>query len=79
MNHLIDVVCALAGCTNFISLHNHFKKIFKRTFWCQIWRFIVRAQLLGERPNQKHSTAKQLNGPRGFEIVLKLGKCYLFR
>ena len=25
MNHLIDVgVCALAGCTNFIILHNYF-------------------------------------------------------
>ena len=26
--------------------------------------------LLGERPKGKYSTAKQLNGPRGFEIVL---------
>ena len=38
----------------------------------------MRAQLLGERPKGKRSTAKQLNGPRGFEIVLKLGKCHLF-
>ena len=44
-------------------------------FWC----YIVRAQLLGERLNGKYSPAKQLNGPRGFEIVVKLGKCYLFR
>ena len=28
MNHLIDFgVYALAGCTNFIILHNYFKKI----------------------------------------------------
>ena len=27
----------------------------------------------------KYSTAKQLNWQRGFEIVLKLGKCHLFR
>ena len=32
MKHLSDGVCALAGCTNFISLHNYFKKIFKRIF-----------------------------------------------
>ena len=32
MNHLIDSVCALAGCTHFIILHNYFKKIFKRIF-----------------------------------------------
>ena len=29
INHLIDFgVCALAGCTNFIILHNYLKKIF---------------------------------------------------
>ena len=39
----------------------------------------VRAKILEERPNEKYSTAKQLYGPRGFEIVLKLGKCHLFR
>ena len=33
-NHLIDFgVCALAGCTNFIILHNYFKKIFYVHFW----------------------------------------------
>ena len=36
---------------------------------------MVRAQLLGERPKGKYTTAKQLNGPKGLEIVLKLGKC----
>ena len=45
----------------------------------KIWCYIVRAQLLGERPKGKYSTAKQSNGQRGFEIVLKLGKCHLFR
>ena len=34
MNHLIDFgVCVLAGCTNFIILHNYFEKIFKVHFW----------------------------------------------
>ena len=34
MNHLIDFgVRALAGCTNFIILHNYFKHIFKAHFW----------------------------------------------
>ena len=32
-----------------------------------------KAKLLGERPKGKYSTAKQLNGPRGLEIVFKLG------
>ena len=45
----------------------------------QIWCYIIRAQLLGERPKGKYRTAKQLNGPRGFEIVLKLRKCHIFR
>ena len=31
----------------------------------------VRAQILEERPNEKYSTAKQLHGPRGLEIILK--------
>ena len=38
-----------------------------------------KCELLGERPKGQYSTAKQLNGPIGFEIVLKLGKCNLFR
>ena len=38
-----------------------------------------KCELLGERPKGQYSTAKQLNGPIGFEIVLKLGKCHLFR
>ena len=34
MNHVIDFgVCALAGCTNLIILHNYFKKIFQVHFW----------------------------------------------
>ena len=56
-----------------------FKRYFKCILGVQIWRYIVRAQLLGERPKGKYSTTKQLNGPRGFGIVLKLGKCHLFR
>ena len=40
---------------------------------------MVRFQLLGERPKGKYSTAKTLNGPRGFEVVFKLGKCHLYR
>ena len=39
----------------------------------------VKVQLLGEKLKGKYITAKQLNGPRGFEIVLKLGKCHLFQ
>ena len=81
MNHFIDfVVCALAGCTHFIILQSYFKKIFSVHFLgVQIWCSIVRAQLLEERPKGKYSTDKQLNGPRAFETVLKLGTCYLFR
>ena len=37
MNHLIDFgVCALAGSTSFIVLHNYFKKKFKCIFGCSI-------------------------------------------
>ena len=80
MNHLIDFgVCALTGCTNFVILHNYFKKIFKCILGVQIWCYMVRAQILGERKNWKYSNAKKLNGPRGLEIVLKLENCYLFR
>ena len=70
MNHLIDVgVCALAGCTNFVILNNYFqKKILSVFLGVQIWCFVVRAHLLGERAKGKYSTAKQLNGPRGFEM-----------
>ena len=33
MNQLIDVgVCALSGCTNFVILHNYFKKDIKCIF-----------------------------------------------
>ena len=62
--------------------HNYlitFKRYFKCILGVQIRSYIVRAQLLGERPKGKYSTAKQLNGPRGFEIVLQLEKCHLFR
>ena len=70
MNHLIDfVVCALAGGTHFIILQNCFKIYFKYILGVQIWCFIVRTQLLGEILKGKYSTAKQLNGPRVFEIV----------
>ena len=55
------------------------KKIFKCILDVQIRCYILRAKLLGERPKGKYSTAKQLNGPRGLEIVLKFGKCHLFR
>ena len=35
MNHLIDFgVCAQAGCTNFIILHNYFKRYLKCIFGC---------------------------------------------
>ena len=71
-------------CTSRLHKLNNFYIItLKRYFNCilgfQIWCYIVRAQLLGERPKGKYSTAKQLNGPRGFGIVLKLGKCHLSR
>ena len=56
-----------------------FKRYFKRILSVQIRCYIARAQLLGERQKGKYITAKQLNGPRGFEIVLKLGKCHRFR
>ena len=56
-----------------------FERYFKCIFGVQIRRYIVRAQLLEERSNGKYSTSKQLNGPRGFIIVLKLEKCHLFR
>ena len=80
MNHLIDVgVNALAGCTNFIIFHNYFKKTFKCILGVQIGCYIVRAKFLGERPKGKFCTAKQINGSNEFEIVLKLGKCHLFR
>ena len=37
MNHLIDLgVCALVGYTNYIILHNDFKKIFKCILGVQI-------------------------------------------
>ena len=62
---------------------NNFTYFFKRYLKCilgvQIWCYIVRAQLLGERPKGTYSTAKQCKWPRGFEIVLKLGKWHLFR
>ena len=65
------------------KLYNFYMITFDRYFKCilgvQIWCFIVRAQLLGERPKGKYRTAKQLNGPRGFGIGLKLGKCHLSR
>ena len=32
-----------------------------------------KSPIFGERPKGKYSTAKQLNGQRGFEILLKLG------
>ena len=80
MNHLIDFgVCALVGCTHHIILRNYFRRYFKCILGVQIRCYIVRAELLGERPKGKYSTAKQLNGPRGFEIVLQLEKCHLFR
>ena len=56
-----------------------FKKYFKCILGVQIWCYIVRAQLLRERPKGKYSTAKQLNGPRGFEIVFNLGKMSSFQ
>ena len=79
MNHLIEFgVCALVGCTNYIIYIITFKRYCKCILGVQILCYIVRARLLGERPKGKYSTAKQLNGPRGFEIVLELGKCHLF-
>ena len=33
-----------------------------------------KSPILVERPKGKYSTAKQFNGPGGFEIVLELGK-----
>ena len=62
--------CALAGCTNYIILHNYFKIYFKCILGCSNLMLYIRAQLLEKRPNRKYSTSKQLNGPRGFEIVL---------
>ena len=44
----------------------------------QILCYIVRAQLLVKRQKGKYSTAKQLNWPRGSEIVLILEKNIFF-
>ena len=80
MNHLIDFgVCALAGYTNFIILHNYLKRYFKCNFGVLIRYYIVRAQLLRERPKGKYSTDKQFNGPRGFEICIKTGNMSSFQ
>ena len=38
-----------------------------------------KSPIIIEMSKGKYSTAKQLNGPRGFGIVLKLGKCHLSR
>ena len=70
-------------CIRRLHLYNFYIITFKGYFKCilgvQIWCYIVRAQSLGQRPKGKCSTDKQLNGPRGFGILLKLGKCHLSR
>ena len=69
MNHLIDFgVCALVRCTNYSILHNTFKNYFKCILGVQIRCYIVRAQLLGERPKGKYSPAEQLNGQEGLKL-----------
>ena len=66
MNHLIDFdVCAHILLFYILTLKRYFNCILGVHICC----YIVRAQLLGERPKEKYSTAKQLNGQRVFEIV----------
>ena len=51
MNHLIDLgVCALAGCTNFITYQMTSKRYFKRIFGCSKLMLHSKCPLLGERP-----------------------------
>ena len=52
------------------NLHNYFKRYFKCILGVQIWCYIVRAQLLGERLKGKYSPAKPLNGQEGLKVVL---------
>ena len=81
MNHLIDFdVCALAGRTHFIIFHNYFKSIFEVHFWCSNLMLHSKSKIIRRKTKRKvHNCQKQLNGQRGLEIVVKLGKCHLFR
>ena len=72
-------VCALAGCTHFIILMNNFPKIFEVHFGCSNLMPHSKSPIIRRRTKTKEQYCQHLNGPIGFEIVLKLGKCLLFR
>ena len=54
MNHLIDFgVCALVGGTNFIILHNYFKKIFQVHFGCSNLMLHCKSQIIRRKTKRK--------------------------
>ena len=54
MNYLIDVgVCALAGRTNFIILHNYFKKILYVHFRCSNLMLHSKSQIIRRKPKRE--------------------------
>ena len=78
MNHLIDLgVCALKGFTNYIILHNYFKKIFKVHFGCSNLMLHGKSPNIRRKAKRKVQPCRTIKWPRGFEIVLKLEKCHL--
>ena len=71
-------------CTSRLhKLYNFYIITFKRYFKCilgvQIWCYIVSAQLLGERQNGKHRTAKQCKWAKWIGNCIKIGKMSSFQ
>ena len=76
MNHLIDFgVCALAGCTHFIILHNYFKRMFKVHFWYSNLMLHSKSPIIRRNTKRKVQYYQIVKWAKRVRNCNKLGKC----
>ena len=80
MDHLIDFgVCALAGCTHFIILHNYFKKTFKVHFRCSSLMLHSKSPIIRRKTKRKVQYCQTVKRAKKVSNCIKIEKCHLFR
>ena len=80
MNHLIDFgICAPAGCTHFIILHNYFKKQFKCIFGCSNLMLHSKRIIIWRKTKRKVQYCQTIKWEMGVRNCIKIEKMSSFR
>ena len=80
MDHLTDFgVCALAGSTTFIILHNYFKKIFKCFYGCSNLMLHSKSPIIRRKAKREVQYCQTVKWAMRIRNCIKIGKMSSFQ